>query len=144
MGKVIARTQFDDDYDPTVYGIKKFSKSLTQQNFKEECDINNIVKKYEQRGFYENVNPIQPTYGDFSHVNDYLDALNRVSTAEEEFMALPADVRSRFANDPGQLIEFLNDEKNRDEAIKLHLIPEPTPVVDNKIPQTTEVQPTTK
>jgi len=36
-------------------------------------------------------------------------------------MALPSDVRKRFSNDPAELIDFLADKKNDEEAIKLGL-----------------------
>ena len=37
-------------------------------------------------------------------------------------MALPSDVRSRFGNNPAELLDFLNDNSNYDEAIRLGLI----------------------
>ena len=70
-------------------------------------------------------NPNEMTYGDFTDVVDYETVLQRVITAQESFDSLPAKVRDRFKNDPANLIEFLNDESNRDEAIKLGLINPP-------------------
>ena len=37
-------------------------------------------------------------------------------------MALPAQIRSRFENDPAKLIDFLDNSENLDEAIKLGLV----------------------
>ena len=70
-------------------------------------------------------NPNEMTYGDFTNVIDYETALQRVITAQESFDSLPAKLRDRFQNDPANLIEFLNDESNRDEAVKLGLINPP-------------------
>jgi phage internal scaffolding protein len=42
--------------------------------------------------------------------------------AEDEFDALPAQIRARFENEPANLIDFLSNEQNRDEAEKLGLV----------------------
>ena len=95
--------------------------SLTQQHFRDETDINNILRQFNVTGLLPEA-PLSPRYGDFSGVVDYHSALNQVIAAEDEFMTLPAELRSRFANDPANLIEFLNDENNRPEAEQLGLL----------------------
>ena len=95
--------------------------SLAQQHFKDETDINNILRQFNITGLLPEA-PLSPRYGDFTGIVDYHTALNAVIAAEDGFMALPADLRARFQNDPEQLIEFLNDESNKDEAIKLGLL----------------------
>lgn len=67
----------------------------------------------------------EPMYGDFSSVEDYQAAVNSVMQAQDQFMALPAQIRKRFDNDPAQLIAFMNDPGNASEAIELGLIEEP-------------------
>ena len=99
-------------------------EDVAQQQFKEEVDINTIVKRFGLTGALpENLR--MPVSGDFTGVTDFQSAMNLVRQAEEEFLRIPADVRARFANDPGQLMAFLDDEKNRDEAIKLGLVNAP-------------------
>jgi phage internal scaffolding protein len=62
--------------------------------------------------------------------------LNQVIAAEDEFMRLPADLRARFENDPAQLIEFLENLENKDEAIKLGLVNPPVELSqDVEVPQ---------
>lgn len=95
--------------------------SLAQQSGKEEADINTIVRKFGLTGQLPD-NVRMPTYGDFSDVVDYHTAMNAVVTAQRSFDALPADIRTRFNNDPGAFVDFCSDDKNRDEAIKLGLI----------------------
>jgi phage internal scaffolding protein len=95
--------------------------SLTQQSHAESCDINYIMKRYGQghevpQGFR------MPTYGDFMGLDDYQQAIGFVRASAEAFMELPSDLRSRFDNDPSKLIDFLELDSNRDEAIKLGLI----------------------
>ncbi|AXH72218.1 MAG: internal scaffolding protein [Microviridae sp.] len=104
----------------------------TKQAFKEECDINNIMRKYLE-GAPIPANVSVGRYGDFSSGADYLEAQSILLTAREQFAALPAKVRERFGNNPAQLLEFVADPKNLDEARKLGLLkleePKAPPVV---------------
>lgn len=95
--------------------------SETSQEFKDECDINIIMKRYAKTGRLPTLGG-PGVYGDFSEVGDYLEAYNFVAHAQEVFSDLPANLRERFRHDPGQLLAFVNDANNRDEAIKLGLI----------------------
>jgi len=99
--------------------------SRTKQSFRDECDINNILRKFNVTGQLP-VGSVQPQYGDFSGVTDYQSALNAVMAAQDSFLALPAKVRSRFANDPALFVEFASDEANKDEMRALGLIREET------------------
>lgn len=101
------------------------SESRTKQSFKDQCDINNIMKKYIKTGTITHIRNSNGKYGDFTSAMDYHDAMNAVHEANEAFMGLSAAVRSRFDNDPGKLLDFVNDAKNKDEAIKLGLIEKP-------------------
>ena len=103
--------------------------SRTKQSFAEESDINTIVRRFNLTGqLPENV--FVPQYGDFSEVTDYHTAMLQVRSADVAFMALPAHVRARFHNNAAELVDFVSDVKNRDEAIKLGLVlVKPEPVV---------------
>lgn len=103
-------------------------KALTQQNAAEECDINIIVAKAKRGADISHLTIKQPMYGDFRNMPDLRGALLAVKDAEERFMTLDPKVRKRFDNDPAKLLDFLNDNKNRDEAVELGLIPK-TPAV---------------
>lgn len=96
-------------------------ESLAQQHAKEESDINTIVRRFGLTGELPN-NVRVPQYGDFTAATDYHTSMNAVLAANSAFMQLPADVRTRFNNDPGAFVDFCADEKNRDEAKKLGLI----------------------
>lgn len=84
----------------------------TKQSFKEECDINNIVRKFQADGQLPYNVKENPQYGDYSAVPSYQEAMNIVRDAEDRFNALPAMLRKRFDNDPGQFIEFVNNPDN--------------------------------
>ena len=120
---IFLRTPYNYDRDAASNesGLACEEPSLAQQHHKEECDINTILQKFNITGMLPE-NTLSPRYGDFSGVGDYHTALNRVIAAQDEFEALPAQIRARFDNDPSKLIEFLDDENNRPEAEELGLV----------------------
>lgn len=95
--------------------------SKTKQSMAAACDINNIMVRYEKTGLIDHVKQ-GGSYGDFSNVQDYHASMNAVLEANEAFMTLPAKLRKEFNNDPSQLIEFMNDPKNKEKAEELGLI----------------------
>lgn len=115
---------YDRDAASNESGLACEEPSLTQQHFKDETDINNILRQFNVTGMLPEA-PLSPRYGDFSGIVDYHSALNAVIAAEDSFMTLPAQIRARFENDPAQLIDFLSDENNRQEAVKLGLLEVP-------------------
>lgn len=98
--------------------------SRAQRSFKAECDINEIMRRF-GLGAPLPQGVRMPLSGDFTGVTDFQTAVNLVLQAEQEFMTLPAQVRERFANDPAQLIAFLEKPENKDEAVALGLVPKP-------------------
>lgn len=96
--------------------------SKTQQQFKDECDINNIIKKFQNTGEFTHRAKNPGMYGDFSNITDYQGMLHTIQQAQDSFMTLPALTRKKFDNDPGELIKFLKDPSNTEEAIKLGLV----------------------
>ena len=120
---VFIRTQFNYDHDAASYesGLVCEEPTRAQQHHRDECDINIILERFGKTGQLP-VNTISGTYGDFSGVHDYHTALNAIIASEAEFDALPATIRNRFANDPANLIDFLDDPANKTEAESLGLI----------------------
>lgn len=92
-----------------------------QQHYKEECNINNIVRKI-AKGFVPPMVAQRPFYADVSGVEDYQTSLTKVVKAQQQFDMLPANIRAKFFNRPENLIEWLQDENNRSEAEKLGLV----------------------
>ncbi|WNK14940.1 MAG: internal scaffolding protein [Microvirus sp.] len=103
-------------------GLKCEDISLAQQHQKEEADINTIIRRFGISGQLP-TNVRMPTYGDFTDVTNYHEALTAVKEAENSFMAMPAYIRERFGNNPEKFVEFCSDDANYDEAIKLGLVP---------------------
>lgn len=101
-------------------GLKCEDASLTQQQFKEESDINTIVDRFMKSGVMPN--PVNmPQFMDYEGVFDFQSAMNVVRQADENFMRLDAKVRARFNNSPQEFLEFFANPENVDEAIRLGL-----------------------
>lgn len=119
--KLRATGQYDADQASIDSGLKCEDASLAQQQFKDECDINTILERFGVTGELPSARAV-PQYFDATGITDYHSAMNQVVQAQTAFAELPAKIRSRFENDPGRLIEFLDDENNRKEAIELGLV----------------------
>lgn len=101
--------------------------SLTRQEFKDECDINTIMRRYEKSGVVSHVRKSEPQYGDFVGIPDFQQSLNMLNAATESFMQLPARVRREFDNDPRQFVQFVEDPANLEKVREYGLanVPEP-------------------
>ena len=106
-------------------GITFTEPSRTKQSELEDCDINNIMARYATTGVITHLQKGEPLYGDFSEVEDYQASLAKVMSAEERFASLPSEVRKKFDYNPQNMIDFILDEKNREECIKLGFINAP-------------------
>lgn len=93
----------------------------TKQAFKDQCDINNILKRYEKTGVLPVADNGTGKYGDFSEVVDYQGALNQVIAAQSAFGGLSAKIRARFSNDPAEFLKFAEDPKNEDALVEMGL-----------------------
>ena len=82
--------------------------SRTKQAFKQECDINHIMKKFKKVAGSEFLNQYQGylggQFGDFSEVVDYRTALDQINRSKAVFEALPSVLRKRFDNDPAKFL----------------------------------------
>ena len=117
------RTQYNYNRDDVSHetGTHCEDETLTQQQFKDECDINNIMDRFGVTGGLP-YDIRQPITEDFVEAFDYQTAQNAIRAANESFAAMPANVRARFQNDPQMFIEYFNNEDNREEAEKLGLV----------------------
>lgn len=92
------------------------------QSEADKLDLAIIKSIYDKTGVMNNVRTDQPRYGDFTSSRDLHDVILRAQEAQEDFMALDAQIRRRFDNDPGKLIDFVMNPKNAQEAVKLGLL----------------------
>lgn len=140
--KVFLRTAYNYDMNEAgdETGLACRDKSLAQQCFAEECDINTIVKRFGV-GYEMPEGVVAPTYQDFEGIFDFHTAMIAITDAREAFGSLPAEVRYRFHNDPGEFVQFCSDGANRAEAEKLGLVVPPPPVKEEKPLKVTVVAP---
>lgn len=128
---------YDPDKASNEAGISiDLAESKTQQQFKEEVDINTIVERF-GLGYELPETLALPQTGDYTQVVDFKTAQDIVSAAQSAFNELPGALRARFANSPQRLYEFMNDGRNLAEARELGLVnaappeppapPEPSP-----------------
>ncbi len=101
--------------------------SRTKQSFKDETDINAIMARFQTTGMLEFVNKHEPQYGDVTAI-DFQTSMQSVARARELFADLPSKVRDRFNNDPAELLEFLDNPDNREEAVLLGLAKRAPPI----------------
>lgn len=107
---------------PRVVKSFKGIQSKAKQSFKAEADINNIMAKYVKTGIPPEAGRRQPMYGDFSNGENYQDTLNKVIQAKNAFALLDSKIRERFNQDPAEVLDFLANPENHEEAVEIGLI----------------------
>lgn len=104
--------------------------SLTKQAHKDECDINRVMKRWLRDGVMTHVSEAAVVFRDVSADVDYHSVMNQVLDVEDAFASLPSATRKRFANDPLNLLDFIMDPSNADEASDLGLLVRPVEAPD--------------
>lgn len=111
---------------PSDEGIDCSRGIGADQSFAAECDINTIMARYAKTGYLTDPTKRptrQPFFEDVSMApEDYLEAQTVLRDAQRAFYDLPAKVREMFENNPAELLDWLQDEKNHEEARKLGLM----------------------
>lgn len=137
-GVPVFRTGYNYDrmFVSEATGLLCADPSRTDQSFREECDINTLLRRFnlgmDIPANWEGIS------GDFTEALDFKSSLDAVRAAEDAFMSLPAEVRSRFQNNPGELISWIEKEENRAEAERMGLLKKPTPAPE---PVLVKIQP---
>lgn len=93
-------------------------KRKAKQSMAAECDINNIMKKFQRTGMITHVARSEPSYG-FATAMDYHSAMELVRKADEMFSSVPASIRKKFGNDAAAFLEFVTNPENVEEMRKL-------------------------
>jgi len=78
--------------------------TLVQQQFKDEVDVNNIVRRF-GLGRAPALAP-GGMYGDFTGITDYASAFAAIQRADDSFMKLTPEAREKFGNDPAQFLDY--------------------------------------
>lgn len=123
------RHQYDEARDAeerALTDVTPEGESMTVQSQTADADINTIVKRMGLLGTMPDPLDIS-FYQDASNLPDLRAVLEYGRDAEAAFLALPPDVRKRFHHSPAELWEFVLDENNREEAIRIGLIDKKAP-----------------
>ena len=113
---------FRTHYSPQMrVSFETEGESLTEQQFAEESQILNKIRKYDSQGFFDSINRNPAQYNDFTQVRDLADAIEQIEDARQAFQTIPSDVRKKFNNSPSEFFDFASKESNYDELVKLGL-----------------------
>ena len=103
--------------------IKK-AVSRTVQDHREMVDLSAIMRKHGVSGISRlMINKKESFYGDFTSGNDFTEVNTKIAEAKTAFEMLPPELRTKkFENKVENWIDFVMDDKNRQEAIEIGLI----------------------
>lgn len=105
-------------YSPRNRVVSPKGEEPAQQQFKEDCDINVIMKRFYKTNAIDHFTKHQPEYG-LSSPLDYHQAMTLVVHADSMFNELPSELRNEFNNNPQAFLEFVQNPANADRAKEL-------------------------
>ncbi|WNK12825.1 MAG: internal scaffolding protein [Microvirus sp.] len=109
-------------YGPRLRQTISFpEQGKAKQEFKNECDINNIMARFDKTGMLSFTNRFQPQYGDTTGI-EFQSAMETIAQGRSMFQELPSGIRNRFKNDPAQFLDFVHDERNIEELRAMGLL----------------------
>lgn len=80
--------------------------SMTKGSHAADCDVNQIVAKYDRMGVLNHITRAEGVYADVSDIGSYSEAIATVRDAEKAFLDLPSGLRSHFDHDPAQYLDW--------------------------------------
>jgi len=92
---------------------KKYKDGRTKQSFRDETDINIIMKRAQKTGTISHLNKHEGIYGDFAGYDFFANTL-MLTRGREIFDELPPELRSEFENSPADFFKYVNDPENKD------------------------------
>lgn len=113
--------------------------SLTKQEFKEETDINTILKRFTKTGELPPA-PLPEHFTDVSRRTSYFEMRCQIQEAEAIFYNLSADKRAEHLNNPERWADAVTkavDAGDRDALLKLGIDVPPAPPTEPPEPKTT-------
>lgn len=130
---------FKNRYSDSKVITKTFKNpSLTDQQFKQECDIGFIVEQYAKLG--KTFDQSNMSYIDCTSVQDYQDAMYTVSNAKSNFESLPSKDRDRFKTVENYL-EFISNVANLKECYEKGYIDRGSVSLEDVYPEKFKVTP---
>ncbi len=104
----------------SMLGTKQptYNDGRVKQSFKDETDINKILKRAQKTGTISHLNKYEGRYGDFVSF-DFFEAQIMLTKGREIFDALPSEIRSEFGQSQGAFFDYVNDPENKDRLEEL-------------------------
>lgn len=94
----------------------------TEQNHKDEVNINNIIRRH-GIDLIQQVATMQAPAMQWDDVtgNDFQEAMFKVTKAQQTFDQLPSDIRKKFDNNPAVFLDYVQNPDNVDSMIDMGL-----------------------
>lgn len=103
-----------------------YADGRTKQSFRDDTDINKMLAKAQRAGSIAHLQKHGAYYGDFSEIDNLLDAHLMYERGVEIFEDLPSELRREFGNSPTEFFNYVNNPENADKlAEKLPMLAEP-------------------
>lgn len=97
--------------------VDKSSNGRTVQSAEAEANIHNIFAQYRKgTGELAHIREGLEVYRDVSNIPDFQTLLNMHAQAMSYFSALPSEIRAACDHNPGNFIDFIDDEDNHEMA----------------------------
>ncbi len=94
-------------------------KGKTKQSFAKECDINNIMSRYEKTGAMSHLTKYEGRYGDYATSMDLHEYMQEMGKTQDMFDDLPKEIKREFGQDPGKFIDFVQNPENSGRLAEL-------------------------
>jgi len=107
--------------DPVIECLPE--ENMAKQSFKDECDINNIVRQL--MGGRMELPTLPPEFEDATVIASLEDSLQTAAHLQSYFESLPADMRERYRNDALVFAAGITAEEHREDARQLGLFVDP-------------------
>jgi len=118
----------DTNAESDKYALTCLDKTLTQQHFKEECDINYILERYRAA---QQIPPLAlpEHFLDLSERMTFVDIQTRLAEANANFYRLPPEIREEHLNSPARWADQVIQATDAGDRAKLRKLgidaPEP-------------------
>lgn len=93
-----------------------YSDGMTKQAFKDSTDINKLMARVAAGQTISHLVKHGAVYGDFSDIDDLMDAHAKLARGQAIFDELPGEVKREFNNSPAEFFKYVNDPANAENV----------------------------
>jgi len=96
-------------FSPRVrVSVRNDEPSMTKQSYKDSCDVNKILARYQKTGVIDHVKAHGGDYG-FMDGSTYQEQMLQITKAQSMFNELPSKARAYFENDPAKFLDTVEN-----------------------------------